>query len=548
MNRHAPSYPAKSTPPVYNAALYLRLSRDDDNTGESNSIATQRMILRQYAERNGLSVVDEYVDDGYSGTNFDRPDFKRMISDIEDGRINCVLVKDLSRFGRNYLETGMYIEMRFPRLGVRFIAVDSGIDSNIQQSAEFAPFVNIMNEWYARDISRKVTKAFRTRHENGAHYGAYAPLGYRKDPDQTGHLLIDDETCWIIKKIFAMAAQGFGAAKITHTLTAEQIPTASWLNFQRYGTFAHIYEGQPESKRYEWSIAQVKSILQDETYIGNSIHNKQTNVSYKDKKKIRKPKSEWWRAENTHEAIISKDVFELVQQSIANRRRRQKNGTTQIFAGLVKCSDCGWSLAFATNNQNKNPYGYYHCSKHGQGLRQCSMHYIRYDVLYAAVLSRLQYWIQNVHQDEETVRNHLLQASEGNRTSTASRAEQEKKRCEKRLAKLDDMFAKLYEDQLSGKISERNFKMLSAKYQNEQSEMESKIETLTTQLKSAKQQSDGIDKWIALAKKISNPTELSAELLNTLIEKIIVHEATKDADGNREQEIEILYRFIGKID
>jgi len=210
--------------PIYNTALYLRLSRDDDNAGESNSIATQRMMLRRYAEQNSLFVVDEYIDDGYSGTNFERPNFKRMIDDIEDGRINCVVTKDLSRPGRNYLMTGQYMELYFPAHGVRYIAVDNGVDTNNQQSAEFTPFLNVINEWYARDISRKVTKAFRTRHENGAHYGAYAPLGYRKDPVQTGHLLVDDETKWIVEKIYALALQGAGAAKITHILATEQIP------------------------------------------------------------------------------------------------------------------------------------------------------------------------------------------------------------------------------------------------------------------------------------------------------------------------------------
>lgn len=211
--------------PMYNTALYLRLSRDDDNAGESNSISTQRMMLRRYAEQNHLFVVDEYIDDGYSGTNFDRPSFQRMIGDIEAGRINCVVTKDLSRLGRNYLEVGMYTEIRFPEMGVRYIAIDNGVDSNNQQSSEFAPFLNIINEWYARDISRKVSRAMRTRFENGAHYGAYAPLGYRKDPEQVGHLLVDDETKWIVEKIYALAVQGAGAASITHKLTSEQIPT-----------------------------------------------------------------------------------------------------------------------------------------------------------------------------------------------------------------------------------------------------------------------------------------------------------------------------------
>lgn len=534
--------------PIYNTALYLRLSRDDEGAGESNSIATQRMMLRRYAEQNNLFVVDEYVDDGYSGTNFQRPDFQRMITDIEAGRINCVVVKDLSRFGRNYLEMGMYTEMRFPELGVRFIAVDSGVDSNNQQSTEFTPFLNVINEWYARDISRKVTKAMRTRHENGAHYGAYAPLGYRKDPEQVGHLLVDEETKWIIEKIFALAVQGAGAAKITHILATEQIPTPSWLNFQRYGTFAHVYEAQPEGKRYEWTIAQVKKILQDENYIGNSVHNKQTNVSFKSKKKIRKPKSEWWKVEGTHEAIISKADFERVQQHIASRRRNRKDGTRQIFVGLVKCADCGWSLAFGTNQRKKAPYSYYHCSKNGQGLRQCSMHYIRYDVLYGFVLSRLQYWINAVHQDEQAILDRLSKSTMTEQAAASKRAAQEKRRAEKRLTELDNLLAKIYEDRVNEKITERNFSMLSQKYQQEQGKLEKKIEALTAQLASTKEQEDGINKWVELIKQFSSPTELTADMLNTLIEKILVHEATKDEDGNRVQEIEIVYRFVGKID
>ena len=534
--------------PNYNTALYLRLSRDDDNAGESNSIATQRMMLRRYAEQNHLFVVDEYVDDGYSGTNFNRPSFQRMITDIEAGRVNCVVVKDLSRFGRNYLEMGMYTEMRFPELGVRFIAVDSGVDSNNQQSTEFTPFLNVINEWYARDISRKVTKAFRTRHENGAHYGAYAPLGYRKDPEQVGHLLVDDETKWIIEKIFTLAVQGAGAAKIAHILVKEQIPTPSWLNFQRYGTFAHIYEGQPEGRRYEWTVSQVRKILRDETYIGHSVHNKQATVSFKSKKRINKPKDEWWKVEDTHEAIISKADFDQVQENKASRRRQRKNGATQIFAGLVKCADCGWSLGYCENKQNRTPYGYYHCVKHGQGLQQCTMHYIRYDVLYSFVLSRLQYWIGAVHQDEQAILERLSKSSVTEQASAAKRATQEKKRAEKRLRELDNLIAKIYEDRLNEKINERTFTMLTQKYEQEQGELETRIEALAAQLNSAKEQEDGIEKWIDLIKQYSTPTELTAEMLNTLIEKILVHEATKDADGKRNRGIEIIYRFVGKID
>ena len=486
--------------PIYNTALYLRLSRDDEGAGESNSIATQRMMLRRYAEQNSLFVVDEYIDDGYSGTNFNRPNFQRMIGDIEAGRINCVVVKDLSRFGRNYLEMGMYTEMRFPELGVRFIAVDSGVDSNNQQSTEFTPFLNVINEWYARDISRKVTKAFRTRHENGAHYGAYAPLGYQKDPEQTGHLLVDDGTKWIVEKIFALAIHGAGAARITHILAAEQIPTPGWLNFQRYGTFAHIYEGQPESRRYEWTISQVRKILRDETYIGHSVHNKQGTVSFKSKKRVNRPKDEWWTVEDTHEAIISKADFDQVQENIASRRRQRKNGTTQIFAGLVKCADCGWTMGYCENKQNKVPYGYYHCVKNGQGLSQCSMHYVRYDVLYSFVLSRLQYWSGLVQHDEERLLKQLLNATDKGQAAARKKQAAELKKAEKRKAEVDTLFARMYEDWAAGRITEYNFSMLSGKYQSEQAELDEKIEQLQSAIATESQNAVDAEKWIALMK------------------------------------------------
>jgi site-specific DNA recombinase len=373
-------------------------------------------------------------------------------------------------------------------------------------------------------------------------------LGYVKDPDKKGHLLIDPETRWIIEKIFDLAVHGRGAASITRILVEEKVPTPGWLNFQRYGTFANIYAGAPEEKAYAWTIAQVKSILKEETYIGHSVHNKQTNISFKNKKKVRKPKEEWYRVENTHEAIISEDVFRQVQEQICNRRRRQKNGTTQIFSGLVKCADCGWSLAYGMNSQNKNPYAHYHCSKYGQGLHQCSMHYIRYDVLYAYVLSRLQYWSVLAQQDGDKLLKRLLNASDKERNTARKRQTAELKKAEKRKAEVDTLFAKMYEDWSAGRITEYNFNMLSEKYQGEQRELDVKIERLHEAMETAAQTAVDAEKWIGLMKQYVNPTELTAELLNTLIEKILVHEAVKSEDGSREQEVEIFYRFIGKIE
>lgn len=532
---------------IYNTALYLRLSRDDELQGESGSIQTQRMMLRQYAAEHGLTVADEYIDDGWSGTNFERPSFQRMIDDIEDGKINCVVTKDLSRLGRNYILTGQYTEIYFPSKGVRYIAINDNVDT-LNGESELAPFLNILNEMHARQTSKKVKAAMHTRFANGAHYGAYAPLGYVKDPDKKGHLLIDPETRWIVEKIFDLAVHGRGAASITRILVEEKIPTPGWLNYERYGTFSNIYAGAPAEKAYAWTIAQVKSILKEETYIGHSVHNKQSNISFKNKKKVRKPQEEWYRVENTHEAIISEEAFQKVQELIASRRRKRRNGTTQIFAGLIKCADCGWSLANGENKQNKNPYGYYHCSKNGQGLRQCSMHYIRYDVLYAYVLARLQYWSVLAQKDEDKLLKRLLNASDKERTSAKKKQAAELKKAEKRKTEVDGLFAKMYEDWSAGRITEYNFNMLSEKYQNEQKELEIKIRQLHETMEAAVQTATDAEKWIALMKQYVNPVELTAELLNTLIEKITVHEAVKGVDGSREQEVEIYYRFIGKIE
>ena len=532
---------------IYNTALYMRLSRDDELQGESGSIQTQRMMLRQYAAEHGLNVIDEYIDDGWSGTNFDRPDFQRMIDDIEDGKINCVVTKDLSRLGRNYILTGQYTEIYFPSKGVRYIAVNDNVDT-INGENELAPFLNILNEMHARQTSKKVKAAMRTRFANGAHYGAYAPLGYVKDPDKKGHLLIDPETRWIIEKIFDLAVHGRGAASITRILVEEKVPTPGCLNSQRYGTFANIYAGAPEEKSYAWTIAQVKSIMKDETYIGHTIHYRETNISFKNKRRVRKPQSEWVRVENTQEPIISEQVFRQVQEQIANRRRKCKDGTTQIFSGLVKCADCGWSLSYGENRQNSKPYGHYHCSKYGQGTRQCSMHYIRYDVLYAYVLSRLQYWSGLVQHDEERLLKRLLNANDKGQAAARKKQAAELKKAEKRKAEVDTLFARMYEDWAVGRITEYNFSMLSGKYQSEQAELDEKIEQLQSAIATESQNAADAEKWIALMKECVNPTELTAELLNTLIEKIVVHEAVKGEDGSREQEVEIFYRFIGKID
>lgn len=534
----------------YKTALYLRLSRDDEDYGESVSIETQRKILRQYAKEHGLHIVGEYVDDGWSGTNFDRPDFQRMLKDIEAGKVNCVITKDLSRFGREHIMMDYYLEFYFPEQRVRYVAVDDNEDTE-KGLSDLVPFKNLFNEWFAKDTSRKVKNSLRAKFKAGERTFAYAPIGYKRHPEIKNKLVIDEETRWIIEKIFNLAFYGAGAAKITRILMDEKVPTSGWLKYQQDGKFAHIYADAPEEKRYTWTIAQVKSILKDETYIGNTVHYRETNISYKNKKRMRKPESEWMRIEGTHEAIISKDVFERVQEQIASRRRKLGNATTQIFAGLVRCADCGWSMSFATNKCNKVPYSYFNCTsyrQYGKIEGKCSAHYVRYDVLYAYVLSRVQYWSERAQMDEQGLLRQLLATSDRERAAAAKRQTAELAKTQKRKAEVDKLFAKMYEDWAAERITEANFTMLSQKYQAEQQGLESKIQVLTVQLAEEREIASNAEKWLALIRRYTAPAELNAELLNTLIEKIVIHEATKSADGMRDQEIEIYYRFIGKID
>ena len=534
---------------IYNAALYMRLSRDDEQQGESISIKTQRMMLRQFAQEHNIRVVGEYVDDGWSGTNFDRPEFQRMIDDIEEDKlkINCVITKDLSRLGRNYILTGQYTEIYFPSKGIRYIAITDNVDTANGES-ELAPFLNILNEMHARQTSKKVKAAMRARFANGAHYGAYPKLGFLKDPDDPGHRIPDPEYRWIPEKIFDLAFHGSGAARITRILIQEEVPTPAWINYQRDGTFAHVFEGQPEEKRYAWTVAQVKSILTDEDYIGNSVHNKQTNISFKNKKRVRKPVEEWFRVEATHEGLIPEEVFRSVQEQIATRRRKMKDGTTQIFSGLVKCADCGWSMRFGTNKQNKTPYSHYDCSQYGQmGKIRCSAHYIRYEVLYAHVLERLRGWIELAQQDEETLLQTILKSRDQAKQTERKKLAAECRKSEKRRTEIDNLFARMYEDWSAGRITEHNFNMLSQKYQNEQIALEEKLESMKAELDSIQDSEADARKWIDLVRQYSHPTELTAELLNALIDRIYIHEATYDDDGNKLQKIEIHYKFIGNV-
>ena len=539
---------------IYNTALYMRLSRDDELQGESGSIQTQRMMLRQYAAEHGLNVIDEYIDDGWSGTNFDRPDFQRMIDDIEDGKINCVVTKDLSRLGRNYILTGQYTEIYFPSKGVRYIAVNDNVDT-INGENELAPFLNILNEMHARQTSKKVKAAMRTRFANGAHYGAYAPLGYVKDPDKKGHLLIDPETRWIIEKIFDLAVHGRGAASITRILVEEKVPTPGWLNFQRYGTFANIYAGAPEEKAYAWTIAQVKSILKEETYIGHSVHNKQTNISFKNKKKVRKPKEEWYRVENTHEAIVDKEMWELAQKLRKTPRRHDTLGEANPLTGLLFCADCGAKM---TNHRSKggtksNPYpsDFYDCSAytlaHQKRTHACSGHYIRTKAVRELVLETVRTASAFAIANQDEFMKKVRSASQIRQAEVAKDTKRKLNKDRRRIAELDTIIKKLYESFAIGRITDERFDTLLAEYEAEQKALVTSVSDAESHLSSFEEDTDRAEQFLSLAKKYTDFSELTTPMINEFIEKIIVH-APEKIDGDRVQEVEIYLKFIGRFE
>ncbi len=292
----------------YSVAVYCRLSVDDGTNLESMSIVSQKTMLTEYVKKQGWKLSDIYVDDGYSGVNFERPSFKRMIEDIEDGKINCVVTKDLSRLGRNYILTGQYTELYFPNKGVRYIAIHDGVDT-IREDNDIVPFKNIVNEWQAKETSRKVKNAMKAKFKNGEYIAPVVPIGYKINPAEKNRLVVDEETKWIVEKIFALAAHGYGANKICRTFAAEKIPIPAWWASQKNGYKANIFEGQPEGKKYLWNIVTVSKILQNEIYLGNTVHYQIQKLSYKSKKNVRRPKEDWMRIENTHEPLVDRETW-----------------------------------------------------------------------------------------------------------------------------------------------------------------------------------------------------------------------------------------------
>lgn len=528
------------------AAIYCRLSQDDGSLGESGSIQTQKAILTQYCQEHHMEIVDCYCDDGWSGTNFDRPAFQRMIGDIEAGRVNTVIVKDLSRFGREYAQMGLYIEHYFEEKGVRFLSLAENIDSSQGLNNLVLPFTNVINSLYARQASEKTKAAHRARAKNGMFLGSRAPYGYQKDPSDRHHLIVDPEAAEVVKEIFRMFADGIGYVRMTKILRERNI-----LNPQAY-----FNQNNPDyykhsdywRKPFDWHATSVRAILNNPVYLGKLTFGKTKTKGFFDKRRVATEESDWIVVEHTHEPLVSQELWDTVHQMMKARRRENGSGHVQPFAGLVKCAGCGSSLN-ASYDKKKGKYTGFSCWVYkNYGKQRCTSHAIGWQTLNRLVLEDIRRNAQVAKLAAARYVGVLLRAKLEKEKGETVRAERELKKAEKRIGELDKILAKLYEDQALGKISEARYQAMAPGYEAEQASLQERVSRLREQLAHTQEVQDNVEQFVPLIQKYTDIQELTPHILNELIEKIVVHEKKVEEDGSKSQMVEIHYKFVGCID
>ena len=515
-------------------ALYCRLSNDDDLNGESNSITNQKAILKKYADDHGFRNTEYYVDDGVSGTTFNRIGFQRMISDIEAGKVGTVIVKDMSRFGRDYLKVGYYTEVMFAEYDVHFIAVNDGVDSELE-SNDFTPIRNLFNEFYARDTSKKIRAVINAKGKAGKPLTSHIPYGYRKS--ETGdEWEIDEETAPVIKRIFQLCIEGYGPVQIAKILTADSIlkPTA----YQQFKSTGSTTVAKP----YRWAKSTIEEILERIEYLGHTVNFKTHRKSYKQKKKLDNPREDWLIFENTHEPIISQHDFDLVKEMRKNKRIIQKHGEVNPFSGMVYCADCGAKMYLCRSRSLNEDQEHLKCSTYAHDMTECSAHYIRTAVLKVLVLSELNKLLATVHQREDEFVNTAMEYASTAQSQEIKKAKKILAQSEKRIAELDRLFTRLYEDNVSSKISDERFEQMSTGYDSEQKQLKQTVTELQAFIEHTEQKTSDISSFVQLVSKYTYINELTPEIMHELIEKIVVHAPDKSS-GHRQQKVEIHFRF-----
>lgn len=524
-------------------ACYCRLSCDDDLDGDSNSIRNQKMLLQKYADENHLRNVRFYVDDGFSGSNFERPDFKRMMSDVEDGKISTVIVKDMSRFGRDHILVGYYTKYYLAEADVRFIAIYDQVDSEKNPDDDITPFKNILNEMYAKDCSKKIKAVFKAKGNSGKHLASVPPLGYKKDPNDKEKWIIDEKGAEIVREIFKLCVQGFGPTQIARILTERGVDTpAVYLHKNGLPTALKLNE-----RSNIWSPTSIGHILVDVSYLGHTVNFKFNKKSYKSSRRIQTKKEDWVIFENTQEAIIDKQTFETVQKIRQAKRRPTDMGEMSPLSGLVYCADCGKRMYLCRCSTTKQKE-YFNCSSYRKQLKKtCTSHQITVEALSVLVQDDLRRTIYFAQQQREMFLQTL-------RKNAATRTEKELKEyskeirtSEERIERLDKIIESLYEDKVEGKISEERYLKMSDTYETEQAGLKERVKTLKLEIAKAKEDDDKILDFMMLIYKYNSFEELTPEILRAFIEKVVVHERTK-VDGHYRQTVEIFYNFVGAID
>ena len=522
-------------------ALYCRLSRDDDMAGESNSIINQKSILSKYAKDNKFQNIKFFVDDGYSGTNFTRPAFMEMMELAESGKIGTIIVKDHSRLGRNRLVVGQLLEEDFVRLNIGYIAIMDNIDSS-KGLNDFLPIQDWFNEMHAKNTSQKVRAVLKNKGESGISLANNVPYGYKKDENDKTKWIIDEQSAEIVKEIFNLFIQGHGTCEIARILKEKEILTPA-----EYSASIGIkLSSKPQELEHQWNAVTVAGILDRQEYIGDTVNFKCTTRSYKDKTKVKILKEDRKIFKNTHEPIIDEYTWNIAKQLRNNRKKPTRSGKKSIFSGLLFCNDCSKKMYFQSPVTDLKAKDHYKCSSYKHDTSLCTSHYISDDILQVIVLENIQRVVSYIKSYEDLFIQEQLAKSTQDELKHISKNKKELEQAKKRVIEIDNLFMHIYEDNVSGKITDDRFRNLSFNYDNEQKELKAKIEQLSKDIENTEKKDTDITQFISNVKKYTEITELTPEILNELIEKILIHQAEK-IDDKKVQEIDIYYRGVGII-
>ena len=528
-------------------ALYERLSRDDDQVGESNSIVNQKKYLEDYAKRNGFQHIQHFTDDGYSGVNFNRPGFQALIKEIEAGNVETLIVKDMSRLGRNYLQVGFYTEVLFPQKNVRFLAINNSIDSNNSSDNDFAPFLNIMNEWYAKDTSNKIKAIFDARMRDGKRCSGSVPFGYVRAPGDKQTLLVDPEAAKVVKQIFILAKEGHSIREISDTLSARKIliPAAYLKEYH-----PEQYNGASFKDPCIWSMSTVRDILGRQEYLGHTVLHKSINTNFKLHKRKPTKEEEQYIFPNTHEPIITQELWDSAQRMKLRARRTNIYGTHHHrLSGYVYCADCGRRMTLQTRKSrtNQDEYVYsYRCGGYVSKVNSCTPHSIGADKIEALILNTVQRMARSVLADEESFALELQNMWNETQSEKPAQDQAELKKYQKRYDELSVLIRGLYENLVTGILPERQYRQLMKLYDDEQADLEKRISSLNENMEARKNDAADIQRFVALIRKYKEPEELTDLMLQELVDKVVVYEA-EGKGKDRTQRVDIYFNYVGAV-